>query len=61
MKNSNIISHLNELSLLEKVEVIWVILVASSTGHVEMRTRVRILTCLVELATGHKPLQTYTK
>ena len=36
--------------------------VTSSTKHVEMRTHVqfwthvRILACLVELATGHKPL-----
>ena len=29
MKNSNVILHLNELSLLEKVEVIWVILLLS--------------------------------
>ena len=28
---------------------------ASSTGHVEMWTRVHILTCSVELATGHRP------
>jgi len=37
MKNSNIILHLNELSLLEKVEVIWVIQVSPDTlrcGHV---------------------------
>ena len=29
--------------------------VANFTGHVEIRTRVRILVCPVELATGQKP------
>ena len=31
-------------------------LVVSSTGHIEMWTRVRILACLVKLVIGHKPL-----